>query len=554
LTVASATEPDVIVIGSGPNGLVGANMLADEGWDVLVLEAQPDPGGAVRSGELTQPGFIHDRFSAFYPLAAASPVIRDLHLEDFGLQWRRAPVALAHPTPDGECAVLSTDLEETAASLDNYRPGDGNGWRELYARWERVSAHLVDALLTPFPPVRAGGRLAAALGPREWAKFARFALLPVRAMADEMFSGAGGPLLLAGNTLHTDLAPEQTLGGLFGWMLASLGQEHGFPVPEGGAARLTDALVRRLETRGGRVVCSTPVTSIEVRGRRAVAVRTAGGDEIGVRRAVLADVGAPALYGSLVRPEHLPSRILDGMRRFTYDHATVKIDWALDRKIPWAAEPARRAGTVHLGDSLDHLTDYSAQLATGRIPARPFVLIGQMSTSDPTRSPPGTEVVWGYTHVPHRVRGDAGGDLSGKWDARETEAFVTRVEQELEMRAPGFTDGIVGRHVLTPPMLEAEDANLVNGAVNGGTAQLHQQLIFRPTVGLGRAETPIKGLFLASASAHPGGGVHGACGANAARAALFADRRQRFLSSLPILASLTPNNPGSATPKPEKGR
>ncbi len=367
-------NPDAVVIGSGPNGLVAANMLADEGWDVLVLEAQPEPGGAVRSGELTKPGFVHDRFSAFYPLAAASPVVRGLHLEDFGLRWRRAPLALAHPTPDGACAVLSTDLDETAASLDNYAPGDGAAWRELYAQWQRAGRHLIDALLTPFPPVRAGGRLAAALGPREWARFARFVLLPVRAMADDSFRGTGGALLLAGNTLHTDLGPEQTLGGMFGWVLASLGQEHGFPVPEGGSSRLTDALVRRLEARGGRVVCSTPVTAIEVRGRRAVAVRTAHGDEIGVRRAVLADVGAPALYGSLVRPEHLPPRILDGMRRFRYDHATVKIDWALDAKVPWSAEPAGRAGTVHLGDSLDHLTEYSAQLVTGHVPARPFVL------------------------------------------------------------------------------------------------------------------------------------------------------------------------------------
>jgi phytoene dehydrogenase-like protein len=541
-------NPDAVVIGSGPNGLVAANMLADEGWDVLVLEAQPEPGGAVRSGELTKPGFVHDRFSAFYPLAAASPVIRELHLEDFGLRWRRAPLALAHPTADGACAVLSTDLDETAASLDNYAPGDGAAWRELYAQWQRAGRHLIDALLTPFPPVRAGGRLAAALGPREWARFARFVLLPVRAMADESFRGTGGALLLAGNTLHTDLGPEQTLGGMFGWVLASLGQEHGFPVPEGGSGRFTDALVRRLEARRGRVVCSTPVTAIEVRGCRAVAVRTAHGDEIGVRRVVLADVGAPALYGSLVRPEHLPPRILDGMRRFRYDHATVKIDWALDAKVPWSAEPAGRAGTVHLGDSLDHLTEYSAQLVTGHVPARPFVLIGQLTTSDPTRSPAGTEVVWGYTHVPHRVRGDAGGDISGKWDARETEAFAARVEHELEMRAPGFTERIIGRHVLTPPMLEAEDANLVNGAVNGGTAQLHQQLIFRPTVGLGRAETPIRGLFLASASAHPGGGVHGACGANAARAALLAERRRK------VLASLNPNNPGPATPKQVKVR
>ncbi|HMG25244.1 MAG TPA: NAD(P)/FAD-dependent oxidoreductase [Acidimicrobiia bacterium] len=526
------TSPDAVVIGSGPNGLVGANLLADQGWQVLVLEAQPDPGGAVRSGEVTEPGYVHDRFSAFYPLAAASPVIRSLGLEEFGLRWRHAPIALANPTPDGGCVVLSTDLDETAASLDNDAPGDGAAWRDLYARWQRVGRHLVDALLTPFPPVLAGARLAAALGPAEWGRFARLLLLPVRTMADEAFSGTGGGLLLGGNTLHTDLGPEQTLGGLFGWLLASLGQEHGFPVPQGGAGRLTDALVRRLDARGGRVVCSTAVTSIEVRGRRAVAVRTEHGDEVDAPRAVLADVGAPALYGSLVREEHLPARVVDGMRRFRYDHATVKIDWALDGPVPWTAEPARRAGTVHLGDSLDHLSEFATQLATGHIPARPFVLIGQMTTSDPTRSPPGTESLWGYTHVPHHPVADAGGDLSGKWDERETEAFLTRVERELESRAPGFIDRVVGRSVLTPPMLEAADANLVGGAVNGGTAQLHQQLIFRPTVGLGRAETPIRGLFLASASAHPGGGVHGACGANAARAALAADARRRVVAAL----------------------
>ena len=525
------STPDAVVIGAGPNGLVAANVLADEGWDVLVLEAQPEPGGAVRSGVLTE-GYTYDQFSAFYPLAAASPVIRGLQLEDFGLRWRHAPLALAHPTPDGGCAVLSTDVDETAASLDNYAPGDGAAWRELYARWQRAGRHLVDALLTPFPPVKAGGRLAAALGPREWAPFARLALMPVRSLAAETFMGEGGGLLLAGNTLHTDLGPEMALGAFFGWVLASLGQEHGFPVPEGGAGRLTDALVRRLEARGGHVRCSTAVTAIEVRGRRAVAVRTDAGDEIAVHRAVLADVGAPALYGSLVRAEHLPPRVLNGMRGFAYDHATVKIDWALDGPVPWTAEPARRAGTVHLGDSLAHLTDVSAQLATGHIPARPFVLIGQMTTSDPTRSPAGTESVWGYTHVPHRPLGDAGGDLAGKWDERETEAFAARVERELEARAPGFTDRIVARRVLTPPMLEAADANLVGGAVNGGTAQLHQQLVFRPTIGLGRAETPIRGLFLASASAHPGGGVHGACGANAARAALAADRRRQFVSAL----------------------
>lgn len=527
-------NPDAIVVGSGPNGLVAANLLADEGWDVVVLEAQPAPGGAVRSGPLTGTGAVHDLFSSFYPLAAASPAMQQLELERFGLRWRRAPLTLAHPTPEGGCAVISSDLEETAASLDNYAPGDGDAWRGLFAQWQRVGRHVIDALFTPFPPVRAGARLALALGPTGLGPFARFSVLPVRTLAEETFKGAGGGLLLAGNTLHTDLSPESTLGGFFGWMLASLGQEHGFPVPEGGAGQLTDALVRRLESRGGHVVCDARVRSIEVLGRRAVAVRTADGTELGVRRAVLADVGAPALYGGLVRPEHLPARILDGMAVFQYDHATFKVDWSLDRPVPWTAEPARRAGTVHVADSIDHLSEVATELATGRIPARPFLLVGQMTTTDPTRSPAGTETLWAYTHVPRRARGDAGGDLTGKWDERENDAFAARIEREIETRAPGFTERIVARHVFSPPMLEAANANLVGGAVNGGTAQLQQQLVFRPTLGLGRPETPIRGLFLASASAHPGGGVHGACGANAARAALMADRRHRFLAGFGV--------------------
>jgi phytoene dehydrogenase-like protein len=526
-------QPDAVVVGAGPNGLVAANLLADEGWDVVVLEAQPDPGGAVRSAELA-PGFVHDRFSAFYPLAAASPVIRGLELERFGLHWRRAPLALAHPTPDGGCAVLSTDVDETAASLDDVSPGDGDAWRALYARWQRTGRHVVDALLAPFPPVRAGIRLGLALGPTGVGPFARFSLVPVRSLAAELFRGEGGGLLLAGNAMHADFAPESTLSGFFGWMLASLGQEHGFPVPEGGSGKLTEALVRRLESRGGRVVCDTTVTGIEVRGGRAVAVRTAGGDEIGVTRAVLADVGAPALYGGLVRPEHLPARVLDGMQRFEYDHGTFKVDWALDGPVPWSAPAARRAGTVHVADSMDHLSEVAMQLATGRIPGRPFLLVGQMTTTDPTRSPAGTETLWAYTHVPRHPRGDAGGDLTGKWDERENAAFADRMEAEIEARAPGFRDRITARVVCSPPMLEAADANLVGGAVNGGTALLHQQLVFRPTIGLGRAETPIRGLFLASASAHPGGGVHGACGSNAARAALAAERRRRVISGFGV--------------------
>ena len=520
-------DADAVVIGAGPNGLVAANLLTDAGWSVVVLEAEPDPGGAVRSGELTLPGFVHDRFSAFYPLGGASPVLNSLGLERYGLRWRRSPLVLAHPLADGRCPILSMDLDETCASLDSDAPGDGDAWRRLYGLWERVGDPLLDALMTPFPPVRAGARLAARLGPVGLLQFARFALLSVQRMTEEEFSGDGAPQLLTGLALHTDLAPDGAVSSIFGWLLAGLGQQVGFPVPEGGSGRLTGAMVDRLVARGGQVVCNTRVTKVVVRHGRAVAVVIADGDEIGARRAVVADVGAPALYRDLVGPEHLPARVLDDVARFQYDNSTVKVDWALDGPIPWSAEPARRAGTVHVAEGMEHFIEASCQLVEGRIPAKPHLVVGQMAVADPTRSPAGTETAWAYTHVPQTVKGDAGGDLKGVWDFAEAEAFADRVETQIERLAPGFRSLVRGRYVATPPILEASNANLVGGAVNGGTAQLHQQLVFRPIPGLARAETPVRSLYLGSASAHPGGGVHGACGSNAARAALAADRLQR---------------------------
>ena len=415
-------DADAVVIGAGPNGLVAANLLADAGWSVVVLEAEPDPGGAVRSGELTAPGFLHDRFSAFYPLGAASPVLRGLELERYGLRWRRSPLVLAHPLPDGRCPVLSTDLDETAASLDAEAPGDGDAWRRLSGLWEQVGGPLLDALLTPFPPVRAGARLAARLGPAGLARFARFGVLSVQRLAEEEFSGEGAGLLLTGAALHTDLAPDSAASALFGWLLCGLGQQVGFPAPEGGSGQLTQALVDRLAARGGRVVCGTRVTRVMVRGGRAAGVLTAGGAEVAAGRAVVADVGAPALYRDMVGPEHLPPRVLDDLRRFQYDHGTVKVDWALDGPIPWTAEAARRAGTLHVADGMGHFVEASGELLTGRIPARPILVMGQMAVADPTRSPAGTETAWAYTHVPQKVRGDRGGDLKGVWDFAEANA------------------------------------------------------------------------------------------------------------------------------------
>ena len=546
MSLAPTGRPDAVVIGAGPNGLVAANLLADAGWSVVVLEAQPEPGGGVRSTVGPQEGFVSDVCSAFYPLAAASPAIRGLQLEDHGLRWRHAPRVLAHPFRDGRAAVLSRDLETTVANVESLGAGDGAAWRRLHGQWERLGDALLEALFTPFPPVGAGARLVTRLGPTGLLRFARTSLLPVRRLAEEEFTGRGA-MLLAGNAMHADLMPESPGSFVFGWLLSMLGQQHGFPVPVGGAGQLTAALVRRLQARGGRLVCDAPVHRVVVDAGRAVGVRLQDGTDVSATRAVLADVVAPHLYGELVGWEHLPARLAQDLQRFQWDWSTFKVDWSLRAPVPWTAPEAAGAGTVHLCSDMDALTMYTAQLSAGRVPSDPFVLVGQMTTSDPSRSPEGTESLWAYTHVPREVRGDAGGDLTGRWDGGECESFADRIEAQIESYAPGFGDLVLGRTILPPGGLQDHNANLVGGAINGGTSSIYQQLVFRPTPGLGRPETPVTGLYLASSSAHPGGGVHGACGANAARAALRGSRLhlQGFGSRLSRAAIGRPRDAGS---------
>jgi phytoene dehydrogenase-like protein len=260
--------------------------------------------------------------------------------------------------------------------------------------------------------------------------------------------------------------------------------------------------------------------------------------EVRARRAVVASVTAVQLYGgppeatrpALLSRDDVPSRVRKGMRQFAMDPSTFKVDWALSGPIPWASAPPHAPGTVHVADDVTDMAAALGQVAAGLAPAKPFMLTGQMTTSDPTRSPAGTESFWAYTHVPQDVRGDAGEQgITGVWDHDECERFADRMQARLEALAPGFGSRVAARRILGPRELESRDANLVGGAINGGTSQLQQELVFRPVPGMGRAETGIAGLYLGSASAHPGGGVHGAAGNNAARAALAHNRIKRVL-------------------------
>ncbi|MDJ0392540.1 NAD(P)/FAD-dependent oxidoreductase [Rhodococcus sp. G-MC3] len=504
----TTTTADAVVIGAGHNGLVAAAALADAGWDVVIVEAGPEPGGAVRSAELV-PGYTSDLFSAFYPLGASSPAMTALDLENHGLVWSRSPAAFGHArsADDEDAPVVLPNVADTAAALAEYDRRDGDAWFELFEQWTRIKKPLVDAFFGPFPPVKAAASLARELGAADTLRFARFMSLPARTMAHETFHSTAARCLLLGNAMHGDAPMDAPVSGAMGYLLTMMAQDVGFPVPKGGAGELTAALVRR--TGSAQLRCGSAVTRIGIENGRATTVHTASGDTVRARRAIIADVSAPMLYQDLLPADAIPRRMHDDLAKFEWDTPVVKVNYALDRPIPWRSKSLSLAGTVHLGADDDGLLRWTTDLSTGVLPKRPFMLFGQMTTADPTRSPMGTESAWAYTHLPRGVTDDASADT-----------IAERAREVLEEHAPGFTSSIVGQVVQRPSDLFDADSNLYGGAVNGGTAQLQQQLIFRPTPGLGRSETPVENLFLGSASAHPGGGVHGAAGMNAARAAL----------------------------------
>jgi phytoene dehydrogenase-like protein len=496
-----------VVIGSGPNGLAAAITLARAGRPVTVLEAASRPGGAVVTEELTLPGFAHDTFSSVYPAAAASPVFERFPLHEHGLRWVHPESCYAHPLPGGRGVALYRDLDRTVESLDALAPGQGEGWRCFAAPFVESFDALRRTLLSGFPPLGGPARLAAGIGPRRMVELARLLLMPAQALGGELFAEPGARAWLYGSAMHGDVPPSAAGSAIAAAYLNLLGHGVGWPSPEGGAGRITAALVSYLGSLGGTIRTDAEVVRIMSRGGRVTGVALAGGGGLAASLVI-----AAVMPGALVTLADgaLPDRYVRGLRRYRPGAATLKVDWALDGPIPWTFPEARHAGTVHVGGDESEVLESTAQAL--RLPRRPFMLLGQQSIADPGRAPAGRHTAWAYTHGPRSV----------DWPA-EVEAHVGRMEAQVERFAPGFRDLILARHVLAPPDLQRRNPNLVGGDVGGGSYSL-EQVIFRPVPALSPYRTPLRGLYLGSAATFPGGAVHGVPGHAAARVALAEER------------------------------
>jgi phytoene dehydrogenase-like protein len=464
---------DAVVVGAGPNGLAAAIELARAGRSVLVLEAAEAPGGGTRSDQRTLPGFIHDLCSAVHPLAAASPFFRSLPLEALGLRWLQPEIPLAHPLDGGRAALLARSIQGTAEDLGP----DGPRWRLLLGPLvERAGAVIDEVLGEP-------GVL-----PRRPVALARFGapgLLPVTALA-RAFRGDGARALLGGLAAHAIRPLTRPLTGAVGLLFGLLGHAVGWPVAEGGSGRIADALVAHLRELGGELEVGRPVRTMA---------------DVPPARAVLLDLTPRQV--ARVAADRLPPEHRRALEGFRYGPGVFKVDWALDGPIPWAAEPCRRAGTLHLGGTLDEVAAAEAAVWRGEHPARPFVLLSQPTVVDPTRAPEGKHVAWAYCHVPN------GSTLD----------MVERIEAQVERFAPGFRDLVVARATMGPADLERLNENHVGGDIAGGAGLLGLALA-RLVPGRDPYPTPDPGIFVCSSSTPPGAGVHGMCGVHAARSAL----------------------------------
>jgi phytoene dehydrogenase-like protein len=516
---SSLDVADAVVIGAGPNGLVAAITLARKGWDVTVLERAPVPGGAIRTEDLTLPGYRHDTFSAFYGLLHSTPVFGELGLGD-AVEWAHFETPVAAAVDPLRVAAIHRDPGQTEIGLGKVEPGDGEAWRELVAWWRAIGSRFFAVTLAPIPSIRPTLRFARATGIRGGLETARTLLAPIEEIARERFSSDEARALIASGQSHSDVSIEGTGSTPTALILAMLAQEVGMPVPVGGAGELARALATILTDAGGTIRLGDPVTKIVVERGRAYAVATEAGYAVRARHAVIADTGPRALFHQLVGDEHVPPAYLDGLRRYRYGTGMFKMDLALDGPVPWTADGLAGTGVVHLTGTLDDMARATFESGRGMLPAKPWLIVGQQSIADPSRAPAGKHTLWIETHVPPHPTGDGAGlvEPTGWADARE--AFAERVLDRIEEHAPGFRARVLGTSMLSPHDLEGQNPNLIGGDVGGGSGALHQQLVFRPVPGWFRYRTPVKGLYLCSASTHPGGGVHGMGGRNAARRVL----------------------------------
>ena len=465
--------PDAVVVGSGPNGLAAAILLMRAGLRTELREAAPSIGGGLRSEELTLPGFVHDVCSAVHPLALASPFFRTLPLHEFGLEWVEPPAPLAHPLDDGTAVLLERSLEATAAGL-----GQGGGsWRRLLEPLVRRWNGLADDVLAPplhFPR-----------HPLLMARFGLGALLPATLLARAV-RGTAARALLAGSAAHSFLPLDAPGTGAIGLVLSVAGHAVGWPIVRGGSQRLADALAGYFRLLGGEIRTGAPVAHL---------------DELRTARIVMLDLGPHQI--ARIAGDRLPDGYRRALERYRYGAAAFKLDWALDGPVPWTAPECARAATVHLGGTLEEIAASEAAPARGDVHERPFVLFVQPTLFDDSRAPPGKHTAWAYCHAPNGCALD----------------LTDRIERQVERFAPGFRKRILARSVLTPAELERRNPNLIGGDINGGMMDL-RQVFARPVARATPYRTPLRGLYICSASTPPGGGVHGMSGYYAARAAL----------------------------------
>lgn len=471
--LASKAYYDAVVVGSGPNGLACAIVLAQSGLSVLVVEAQSTAGGGCRSLELTLPGFVHDICSSIHPLAIGSPYFRTLNLERFGLDWIQPDAPFAHPLEDGKYAILERSVDETAENLGV----DGAAYRHLMGSLLPDWDYIAPLLLEPWKMVK---------HPYELAHFGMKALMSARTLASRKFKTNEAQTLFTGIAAHSGLRMDDPASAAFALVLGLAGHAVGWPFPRGGAQSLTTSLVELFKSYGGEIILGCPVNDL---------------NELPSSRLQMCDITPSQLLK--IAGHRLPGSFIKQLEKYKYGPASFKLDWALDAPVPWQNEHINRAGTVHLGASMNEIAESEAQVFAGESPVRPYVLLAQTSLFDATRAPANQHTLWGYCHIPNGSTFD----------------MTERIEDQIERFAPGFRKTIIKRNVLTPQGMEEKNANHVGGDINGGALSLGQ-LFTRPLIRPVPYSTPVPGLYLCSSSTPPGGGVHGMSGYYAAKCAI----------------------------------